>query len=312
MFALATLVAMLIGGGLVLAGARRYFRGRPARRPPRTGRQTALDVALVTSGGVLLLAPELPADLLGLSAGGSGAGAFLLAVAHILALIVMLVLVGAMVLVSQRVVAPALETADRVAARMPSLRGGQARRQVGLADFPRDWAGLLAYEQSLSRRFLAYDHDLELAVSLPAMRDYTEPATRGALRAMFACDAERRESAPPLTADVITTGFGRAVAAFALALQQAEDNARRLAAAGLADDEGARVGEAATILAFVRTNSTTAAERDEAYRTIADLLNRPRERTGAPQTPGQTPTGKAQPHPWLDVRQRADLHRLTN
>lgn len=150
----------------------------------------------------------------------------------------------------------------------------------------------------MARRLLAYEHDLELAVNAPVMRDYTDPHTAAAVHAMLACDTVRTTTAPLGIRDVHATPYGQAVAQFQRALEAAEANAARLARSTFSDDERRDLDEAARSLQFMREHATTPAERDAAYARVRDLLERhPRTRAHDPRA--------AREHPFLTVEERA-------
>lgn len=336
MFVLITLATFALGGALGRYAVRRYFRARFGTRPASDWhrRVTAL---LLGCSAVLVLGPELPATLaLQLDSMPAAGLVWLLRLVGLTAV----ALVGwAIVLTSRPVTTFGRGVISTVSARVPSVEARRLRRKLtredaAFAHFPREWDGLVEYDRELSHRFLSYDHDLERAVSYPTMRDYTDERTRAALAAMFACDRYRSTAAPTLTRDVITTRYGRAVVAFAQALAAAEAHALRTAQSNLGDDERRRVTEAVDILRFVQNHTTTAPERDTAYRAVQDLLaqpagepattqarstaaatavNEPRDNDADPALdldlgPAGSPTvAAAAAHPWLDIAHRAQL-----
>ncbi len=310
-FALTAALA-LTGVGLVGVAVRRWLKRRFSvshHGPGATSRAGRVaDRSLFVLGGLgvaLVLVPDLaarqlagftpwPASPLNPDLAATVAGWRLLAVAGLTLTATLLVLL------SRPVTGLIRAAVTAAASRTPSLTGWKLRRQNRLHDFPRDWPTLLEYDRRLCRQFLAYDDDFEAAVNLPAMRDYSFPPTSAALTAMLACDRVRTDEPPWFTRDVITTGYGRAVADFAVALAVAEERARALATADLDPTERARLAEAASILEFVQRNATTPADRDRAYNDVVQLL--------AVRPHGATPTGSA--HPLLSVRQRSYLDRL--
>ncbi|MFV0458951.1 MAG: hypothetical protein ACK5MT_09325 [Actinomycetales bacterium] len=332
---LLTFTTIGLGGWLFWRGLRGHFRSRfspepviPAYAATRRERWTGnLDRVWMLTGALLLLAPELPASLaLQTSPDGPGLAALWLW---------RMIVVGGLsltavitFLTSRAVTSTVVAGANEVAARVPSLSGRRVRRESGLADLPTDWDGLLEYDRQLTRRFLAYGHDLDLMTSHPVMRDYADPQTRRALVAMLECDRVRRSTAPVLTRDVLTTEYGKTVLAFARAMVEAEANSVRRAGLNLDPDERGRLDEAAAILAYLQTNSTTSPERQRAYEHVHWLLDQPADAAseaadlgpdthGAPQGVSdratadldlgvpQVPPPRPVAHPWLDVPQRA-------
>lgn len=335
MFWTVTLLCWGLGWYLGFRGVRTHFRRRFSRA--QFGRWAVRrNRALLGLSAFLLICPEVPALLFTLDSSTAGLAWIL----RIFALSFSSVVLLAMLLTSRRVTALARAGADEAALKLPSFEGARTRRRLAahdtrLADFPRGWDDLIEYDRQLSRRLLAYDHDLELSASYPVMRDYTEPRTKAALQAMFECDRLQTATPPPLTRDIVTTGYGKAVARFAQALAEAEAHASSTVQAGVGDAERARLNEAISILAFIDTHTTTAAEREDAYRSVRDLLT-PRasgdQTVGSadappvaspPVAPQANPVpsqanpvpSQAQPersHPWLTVRERASLHRMSS
>ncbi len=323
MFSLLSLLTALLGGALLGVGLKRYLHGQlgSAQRPSRYA--TRAHVALVVIGALLLVAPESLSSVLGGRV--DGGTEVVLTVVRVITLVVLPWIALLMLVTTARALAGARRVLGVVAGRVPSWSGYAARRRYRLPDFPRDWPTLLDYDQQLTRRLLAYHHDVDFATNLPAMRDYDEPATKAALEAMFDCDRERTSAPPVFVRDVITTRYGVAVADFALALERAEDNARLIAAGQVDPGERRRIAEASNILGFLQTNSTTAAERDQAYAAVIKLMSqgagkRSDTSTATAYESGLGPLdlgpvngrgGSAGPsrHPWLDVEQRASNHR---
>lgn len=284
---------LLLGGVLGWFGVRRAIRARLAPEPPP--RPDRLLHVMLGASALLLLAPDLIPAVVADPPGVFGT--ISLWVWRFLAL-GGLGLAGLIAVVtSRRAVQTVQLGAARLAVRVPSLSGWQERRGLRLDDFPDSWAGLLEYDRQLSRRLVSYQHDLELLANRPAMLDYTDPHTRAAIEAMTMCDRERRDIGP-VTRDVIKTPYGQAVARFAVALREAEENADRQARSGLRVDERDRLAEATRILSFVQGNATTGKDRQRAYERVAALLV-------ADQAPGEADRS----HPWLDVHERVDLNR---
>ena len=292
MFWWLTLGFLTLGGVLGGWGLRDALRARlsePAARP-NLRRRIILGV-----GAFLLVLPDLVPALV---TDGTGVlGTLLLWVWRFLAVggIALVVLVA--LVTSRRAVQTVRAGAAAAAVKMPSWSGWRHRRRLRLVGFPRTWDGLLDYDRELSRRLVSYQHDLELLANRPAMLDYTDPYTRAAIEAMTMCDRERRDFGP-LTRDVITTPYGQAVARFAVALKEAEENADRQVRSGLGVAERDRLAEATRILTFVQDNATTSRDRQRAYERVAALLV-------ADHAPGEAD----RQHPWLDVHERAHLHK---
>lgn len=293
MFWVLTAGLLLLGGVLGGFGVRRAVRARLAAKPQ--ARPDYLLRVMFGASAFLLLAPDLIPAIV--TDGPGVFGMLFLWAWRLLALggIGLALLIA--VVTSRRAVRTARQGAARVAVRMPSLSGWRERRGLRLDDFPDTWDGLLEYDRQLSRRLVSYQHDLEMLANRPAMLDYTDPHTRAAIEAMTMCDRERRNFAP-VTRDVIKTPYGQAVARFAVALREAEENADRQARSGLGVDERDRLAEATRILAFVQGNATTGNDRQRAYERVAALLV-------AEQAPGEADRS----HPWLDVHERVDLNQ---
>lgn len=302
MFWLLTCGGVALGSLLTWKGLRRYFSRRLA---PPTGRPDRFGRWLLGLGSVFLVVPDLFAALVVDYPGIFAGVALMFYRGMVLTGVAAAVLLG--LVTSRRSVRAMRETTTTAVAVVPSLSARRVRREQGLADFPRSWDALLDYDRELCRRLLSYQHDLEQAANRPAMADYTDPLTRRAVEAMLACDRWRTEQAP-LVRDVISTGYGRAVADFALALRAAEENASRQVQDGLRLDERDRLAEAARIIAFVQSNATTEADREQAYRKVAELMSVHEQIEGA--AAGFAVTAGAGQHPWLSVTQRAELDEL--
>ncbi len=306
MSALLTIVVALSGAVLVTWGWARYLRGRfrvGDRRHAVSVRRSG--VVMAVGGGLLLLLPEVPSQLLSGAALSSGADSGIGQVAtwvwRVGVLAGLTVVYGSMALVRERVTRPLRAAAGRAAATVGSLapfgrvaEGRRMRRLPHLADFPRDLDGLVDHDRVLTRRLLDYERDLDLGANLPAMRDHTVPTTIAVWEAMSRCDTLRPLAPTGRVVEVLATDYGRAVADFALALAAAEDNARRLAGDTLTGAEVAALAEVERLLAFIRSSHTTPAERAAAYDALTAQLDAARP-SGA--------TGERS-HPWLDVSQR--------
>jgi hypothetical protein len=309
----ATLLTMFVamaGGGFVMWGWGRFLRGRFRVKDPALGVSVRRSGAIMAvGGGLLLLLPEVPSHLLfdvPAQTGVAGAfGTFAAWVWRLGVLAGLSVVYGSMALLRERVTRPIREAAERGVAAVVSLvpvgtpaAARRMRRMPHLAAFPRDWTSLMAHDQMLTRRLLDYERNLDLGANLPAMRDHSVPATAAAWAAMMRCDALRSSAPMGRVREVLTTEYGRAVADFAVALAAAEDNARRLATGSVSTEEAAALAQAEQLLAFVRTSSTTPAERAAAYDALMAQLGRARP-------DGSGDNGGERSHPWLDVNERA-------
>ncbi|WP_050347540.1 hypothetical protein [Arsenicicoccus sp. oral taxon 190] len=309
------LAGLLVAVGLVLVtgGVLRYAAAR-LRRPGagEAPRRVERGVPMTAAGGGLVLAPDVLAATGHLAV--DGVGGLLLALYTVLALAGLSVVAVGMWLTSRRVTRRVVAGVEAVADGIPLLSRHRARRRGTPADFPREWAGLIALDTELTHRFLRYERDLEAAVNFPVMLDYAEPLTKGALDAMLRCRALRAATPPAGTRDVRDTDYARAVADFAVALEAAEANAQRLVASTFSEDERRVLDEAATTLEFMRANTTTPAERADAYERVAAQLSEfPRRAQSQPAQAAQAQavqaqagaTAVARPHPFLDVEDRA-------
>ncbi|MCH8614167.1 hypothetical protein [Arsenicicoccus dermatophilus] len=295
--------AMLVGTGAVAvtAGVGRYARERWRTRHQPTEGRLAPGVALTAAGGALVMSPDVLAAV-GQLPVDDPASAVVLALYNVLALGGLGTVGAGMWLSSRRVTRAVRGGVESVVDGIPLVARRRALRRGTPADFPREWAGLVALDTELTHRFLRYERDLEAAVNFPVMTDYTDPLTRGALDAMLRCRELRSPVPPAGTRDVRDTDYARAVADFATALEAAEANAERLVASTFSEDERRVLDEAAATLEFMRAATTTPAERQAAYeRVAAQLADFPRRAAGTTATG----TAAADPTPTAATTSRA-------
>lgn len=268
------LAGLLVGTGAVAVttGVGRYAVGRwRHRHDPSSDRRIAPGVALTALGGGLVLSPDVLALTDQLHVHDPGA-ALALGLYNVLAAGGLGTVAAGMWLTSRTVTSSVRRRVETTLDGMPVVGARRARRRGTPADFPREWAGLVALDTELTHRFLRYERDLEAAVNFPVMADYNDPLTRGAVDAMLRCRALRSPVPPAGTRDVRDTDYARAVADFAVALEAAEANAERLVASTFSEDERRTLEEAAATLEFMRAHTTTPAERAAAYERVAEQL----------------------------------------
>ena len=299
-----TVLTAVLGGGLVLAGWAAWFRARVRGAASLTRRARRRAWALITVGGLLALVPELPSAALGVLPDRSWPVVLLLVVYRLLVVIGLVAVVGTIALAHERVTTPVGrlvgDVRSTVVRSVPfgPARGSRAlRRELGVGDFPAGWDEVVALDHRLSARLLAYEYDDRARADRPAMRDFADPLTRTAYEAMLAADELRSAPRPAAAVDALRTPYGRAVAELQVALEAAETNASALATGQLSPAEQDAIGRAEQTLDFLRRNSASAAEREQAYAALAAELEAARSSTGT--EPG------ARSHPWLDVTDRA-------
>lgn len=354
MGSLSALILATVGIGMTIYGWSTYLVRRLRHRQPATRASRWAAFGWTALGAFLMLNPTLGGTLVG----GQEDFGVPLRVWQVGVSGWLLVVFGSMLMArgyarrrADRERLRAQRRAERDAVRearhaeREARRNGLAYPPMSAAELARAWDEMLAHDKELSRQFLRYDSDLDLAISFPTMRDYRDPLTSAALQAMLRCDELRTTTAPAGTRDVRESAYGRAVTEFGVALGAAEDNARRLVWSNFTDDERKALDTATKMLAFLRSNTTTPAERDVAYRrVIAELSKIPRSKfavseelvraalegsRGMPALPAEpdpdsvrtvttsgldlgagdgavsAPASPARAHPWLDVEERA-------
>jgi hypothetical protein len=268
------LTGLLVSTGLVAVtvGVGRYAADRwRHRKDAITGHRLAPGVALTAAGGGLVLSPDVLVltDQLQVA---DPAAALALGVYNVLAMGGLGTVAAGMWLSSRRVTRQVRAGVDAVADGIPLVARRRAMRRGTPADFPREWASLIALDTELTQRLLRYERDLEAAVNFPVMSDHTDPLTRGAIDAMLRCRELRAATPPAGTRDVRDTDYARAVADFQVALEAAEANAERLVASTFTEDERRTLEEVTATLEFMRANSTTPGERAAAYDEVSARL----------------------------------------
>jgi hypothetical protein len=300
-----TFLTAVLGGALVVTGWASWFRARMRGAAWLTRRARRRAWALIATGGLLALVPELPSAVLGILPDRSWAVVLLLVLYRMLVVVGLVAVVGTITLAHERVTTPVGRLVGDVRSTVvrsvpfgPGRGSRTLRRELAVLDFPAAWDDVVALEQRLSARLLAYERNEDARADRPAMRDLTDPVTRTAWESMLAADALRTAPRPPATVDALRTPFGRAVAELQVALAAAEANAAAKATAHLTPAEQDAIGRAAQTLAFLRDASASSAEREQAYRDLAAQLDAARASTAA-----GVPAERS--HPWLDVTERA-------
>ena len=300
-----TFLTALVGGGLVVTGWSSWFRARMrgAASPTRRARRRAW--AFITVGGLLALVPELPSALLQILPDRSWPVLLLLLAYRMLVVVGLVVVVGTISLAHERVTAPigrfvgdVRSTVIRSTPFGPGRDARALRRELAVRDFPSAWDDVAVLDESLAARLLTYERDEHARANRPAMRDFGDPVTARAWEAMLAADALRTSPRTPGARDALRSPYGRAVADFQVAFEAAEANAATKATADLAPAEHDAIARAEQTLAFLRDNSASAAEREQAYAELAAQLEAARAESAGTE-PG------ARSHPWLDVTDRA-------
>ncbi len=305
MSALLTFLTALAGGALVVTGWAGWFRARMRGAASITRRARRRAWAFITAGGLLALVPELPSALLGILPDRSWPVVLLLLVYRMLVVVGLIAVVGTITLGHERVTRPVgrfvgdvRSTVVRTVPFGPGRDSRLLRRELAVGGFPARWDEVVALDHRLSQRLMAYERDEHARADRPAMRDFADPVTAGAWEAMLAADVLRSSPRVGASVDALRTPYGRAVADFQVALEQAESNAAAKATGHLSPAEQDAIGRAEQTLAFLRDHSASAAEREQAYAALAAELDAAR----ASSADGE-PADRS--HPWLDVTERA-------
>jgi hypothetical protein len=300
-----TFLTAVLGGALVVTGWASWFRARMRGAASLTRRARRRAWAFIALGGLVVLVPELPSALLGILPDRSWPVVLLLVLYRMLVVVGLVAVVGTITLAHERVTAPVgrfvgevRSTVVRSAPFGPGRGSRALRRELAVHDFPAGWDDVVELDRRLSARLMAYERDEHARADRPAMRDFADPVTRSAYEAMLAADALRATPRPPAAFDALRTPYGQAVAAFQVALEQAEANASAKATAHLSPAEHDAIGRAEQALAFLRDHSASAAEREQAYADLAAQLDAARVSSA-----GSEPADRS--HPWIDVTERA-------
>ncbi|MBT2247502.1 hypothetical protein JHV56_02165 [Arthrobacter sp. BHU FT2] len=124
---------------------------------------------------------------------------------------------------------------------------------------------LMATHDATNRRWLEYELDVGKLIDFPLMTDVREPLTVAFLRAKRDADGQRPVSPADLP-PAQTESYRKAVNAFAVALEVAEREARRIRDSKFTGPERERLATARKLLMIAENDAATPAERQAAYK----------------------------------------------
>lgn len=125
---------------------------------------------------------------------------------------------------------------------------------------------LMAAHDATNSRWLDYELDVGKLIDFPLMTDVREPLTVAFLRAKREADGQRPASAADLTSPARLEAYRKAVNNFAVALEVAEREARRIRDSKFSGPERGRLAKARKLLMIAESHAATPAERQAAYR----------------------------------------------
>lgn len=125
---------------------------------------------------------------------------------------------------------------------------------------------LMATHDATNRRWLDYELDVGKLIDFPLMTDVREPLTVAFLRAKREADARRPVSAEDLRSVSGLDAYRQAVNNFAVALEVAEREARRIKDSKFSGPERERLATARKLLMIAENQAATPAERQAAYK----------------------------------------------
>ena len=125
---------------------------------------------------------------------------------------------------------------------------------------------LMATHDATNRRWLEYELDVGKLIDFPLMTDVREPLTVAFLRAKRDADGQRPESAGDLWSVSGLAAYRQAVNNFAVALDLAEREARRIRDSKFSGPERERLATARQLLMLAENQAATPAERQAAYK----------------------------------------------
>ena len=137
-------------------------------------------------------------------------------------------------------------------------------REAGKASVA-DLEALTATHDATNRRWLDYELDVGKLIDFPLMTDVREPLTVAFLRAKRDADGQRPHSAADLSPARLDA-YRTAVNAFAVALDVAEREARRIRDSKFSGPERERLATARKLLMIAENAAATPAERQAAYK----------------------------------------------
>jgi len=125
---------------------------------------------------------------------------------------------------------------------------------------------LMDTHDATNRRWLDYELDVGKLIDFPLMTDVREPLTVAFLRAKRAADGQRPASADDLKSVSALDAYRQAVNNFAVALEVAEREARRIRDTKFSGPERVRLATARKLLMIAENQAATPAERQAAYK----------------------------------------------
>lgn len=125
---------------------------------------------------------------------------------------------------------------------------------------------LMATHDATNRRWLDYELDVGRLIDFPMMTDVREPLTVAFLRAKREADGLRPASPADLAQGPGREAYRDAVNNFALALDVAEREARRIKDSRFSGPERQRLATARKLLMIAENEAATPAERQSAYK----------------------------------------------
>lgn len=124
---------------------------------------------------------------------------------------------------------------------------------------------LVATHDAVNKRWLEYELDVGKLIDFPLMTDVREPLTVAFLRAKRKADGQRPDSAADMTPSRVEA-YREAVNSFAVALDVAEREARRIKDSKFTGPERERLATARQLLRIAGNHAATPAERQAAYK----------------------------------------------
>lgn len=124
---------------------------------------------------------------------------------------------------------------------------------------------LMATHDATNRRWLEYELDVGKLIDFPMMTDVREPLTVAFLRAKREADGQRPVSAEDLQPGGLEA-YRQVVNNFAVALDVAEREARRVRDSKFSGPERERLATARKLLMIAENGAATPAERQAAYK----------------------------------------------
>lgn len=125
---------------------------------------------------------------------------------------------------------------------------------------------LMATHDATNRRWLEYELDVGKLIDFPLMTDVREPLTVAFLRAKREADGQRPASPVDLGSLAALDAYRQAVNNFAVALDVAEREARRIRDSKFTGPERERLATARKLLMIAENEAATPAERQAAYK----------------------------------------------